>query len=133
MWLRIDSSVVTRLYITWIPEPKQSPPTEKKDKTLHICVYFCLQSLETKSRNHITHAHCSTHLDRPSLLLVSPQTYYQGGNQLQEDNTGHILLFQSPPKLSPSLTNVSKPNKEQEGKTSSGKYQANSLIKVCSS
>lgn len=41
------SSVVTWLYITWIPEPKQSPPTEKKGKILHISLYFCLQSLET--------------------------------------------------------------------------------------
>lgn len=96
MWLRIDSSVATRLYITWIPEPKQSPPTEKKGKTLHICVYFCLQNLETKSRNHITHAHCSTHLDCPSRLLVSPQTYYQGEISFRKTILATYYFFKDP-------------------------------------
>lgn len=55
-------SVATWLYIVLHhrTQAMSSPRTERQNPYISVCI--CLESLETKSKNHITHSHCSPHL-----------------------------------------------------------------------
>lgn len=103
--------------------PSDNIPQKGKAKFLPICVSFYLESLETESRNHVTHSHCSTllHLPLPTTCRPTELTRSVVGKSAQIRQYWPHTTFSKTPKLLSSLIEVSKLNKEQK-KMSSEKY-----------